>query len=247
MRQAARIRSAAVALVIAVGLVLSLPALAVADSPWVPLPALPWSHPATGTLVSSGSIAGVSYNINLTRGQTIVATLTTDPAVKEPVFVFGPASMSAESAVTSREISATVNRLNVMASVSGTYNLVILADTGGDYSLEMATTTPVPFGLASFWVPSAMAKNRRFAVSVSTWPTYNGFTSPIRFQIDRRSHGVWRAFSSIASDGIDVGTTHTRFTGRMRLKAGTYRIRARFSDAAHARAQYTAFRTVRVR
>jgi hypothetical protein len=231
----------------AIGVALALPTFAFADGPWIPLPALPWSQPTTGTLVPSGSLAGVSYTINLTQGQTVVAIVTTDPAVKDCVFAFGPASMSSERALFSREVSSTVARVNAMASVAGTYNLVILADTGGDYSLEIATTTPTPFALGSFWVPPTKAKNRRFAVSVCTWPTYNGFTSPIRFQIERRSHGVWRPFSSVASNWVEIGTTRSQFTGRMRLKVGTYRIRAKFSDAAHSSAQYTAFRTIRIR
>jgi hypothetical protein len=234
-------------LAVAMGVTLALPAFTFADSPWIPLPALPWSQPTTGTLVSSGSLAGASYTIDLTRGQTVVATVTTDPAVKDCVFAFGPASMRADRAAFSREVSSTVAGVNVMASVSGTYNLVILADTGGDYSLEIATTTPTPFALGSLWVPPTKAKNRRFAVSVCTWPTYNGFTSPIRFQIERRSHGVWRPFSSVASSWVELGTTRSQFTGRMRLKAGTYRIRAKFSDAAHSSAQFTAFRTIRIR
>jgi hypothetical protein len=79
-------------------------------------------------------------------------------------------------------------------------------------------------------------------------PWYDGLLVPIRFVVEKRVRGKWTALSSAgASWAGNDESDQTRFRARIRVSKGTYRIRARFADAAHPAPSYSRYRTVVVK
>lgn len=216
-----------------------------------PLPTLPWSAPYQATLlpvITPDSLGWYFCSIGLERGQTVSATMTVGSDIG-PSKLFAFSSQGAYLGTTARLTgSSRVGNLKVMAPREGNYTFMMLADRIGDFTFEVATTTPVPYKLISFGVPKTKKRRSQFAVSVRTNPRYNGFVSPVRFQIERRTSGKWRAFSSKGGRLAEEGERYSRCSAKMKLtKRGTYRIRAKFADAAHPKATFTGWRTIRVR
>jgi hypothetical protein len=141
-----------------------------------------------------------------------------------------------------------VQTLSLMVSKSGTYGYFLVGQNVGDFTLEVATTTPVPFRLSTFGVPKSKKRKAKFTIFVRTNPRYNGFTSPVRFQIERRKSGKWRPFSSVGSSRTEDDSSYSKFLARLKLsKKGTYRIRAKFSDAAHAKSVFSSWKTIKIK
>jgi hypothetical protein len=216
-----------------------------------PLPALPWSAPFEATLLpvtTPDSLGWYFCSMCLEKGQTISATMTVGSDMgPSKLFAFSP--QGAYLGTTARlSGSSRVGNLKVMAPREGNYSFMMLADRIGDFSFEVATTTPVPYKLISFGVPKTKKRRSKFAVSVRTNPRYNGFVSPVRFQIERRIGGKWRAFSSVGGRLAEEGERYSRCSAKMKLsKRGTYRIRAKLADAAHPKATFTGWKTIKVR
>lgn len=253
----ARLRSAFAATAVVTMMIVSLTAPSLAHavpgemSDPAPLPALPWSTPFQATLLpvtTPDSLGWYFCSMCLERGQTISATMTVGSDMG-PSKLFAFSSQGAYLGTTARlSGSSRVGNLKVMAPKEGNYSFMMLADRIGDFSFEVATTTPVPYKLISFGVPKTKKRRSKFAVSVRTNPRYNGFVSPVRFQIERSVGGKWRAFSSVGGRLAEEGERYSRCSANVKLsKRGTYRIRAKFADPAHPKATFTGWKTIRVK
>jgi hypothetical protein len=239
---------ALVASTVMVATILALPSIACATpgdfSEPVALPSLPWSAPYQATLVEGGYFCTIS----LTRGQTVDATLTVDSGVGQSLFAVFPMRSGKAGVFSDGSDSGSVHTLNAMASASGSYGMLVLGENAGDFSLELATTTPVPFRLSTFGVPKSKKRKAKITIFVRTNPRYNGFASPVRFQIERRKSGKWRPFTSAGSSRTEDGEDYSKFLAKVRLsKRGTYRIRAKFSDAAHEASTFTVWKTIKIK
>jgi hypothetical protein len=216
----------------------------------VELPSLPWAAPYPATLLSAGPGSSLGWyfgTIGLTKGQTVSATMTVGSDVGYSTLAVVQVS-GATRGVSSGGSTNSVQRLTAMASKSGAYQFIILGQNVGDFSLEVATTTPVPFRLSGFGVPKSKKRRAKFTISVRTNPRYNGFASPVRFQIERRKSGTWRPFTSAGSSLAEDGSSYSKFVARVKLsKKGTYRIRAKFSDAAHAKSGFSTWKSIKIK
>jgi hypothetical protein len=100
------------------------------------------------------------------------------------------------------------------------------------------------------YTPSSARHGRYFSVSAKTFPAYNSLRSPIKFVVERKSGKRWKAYGTAAGKFTSefLSGTSSKSTARLKLaKKGTYRVRARFADAAHPVAKYSTWRTVKVK
>ena len=205
--------------------------------------------PASGEDEAYGMYA---YSVHLTKGQTLAATLSVDPSVTYPYLD----ACSDNVKITTDQYSDPVpgsylQRLRLLAPATGTYYVVAYADNAGPYSIDAAIVPAVYYKLSSMTVPKAGTprKNKAFTVSASVAPDYDGLTSPMTFYVQRYLNKKWRTYGAAHAGVLAPGGTvsKTPFKTSLKLPAGTFRVRARFMDAGHPSAKYTAWKTVKVK
>lgn len=196
----------------------------------------------------TGGTGHYFFRTSLSAGQTLKASFESSEAVlnlKATVLPYSPSYGFTESVPNGDHKCS----LSFMAPVTGIYNIWVPASTAGTFTVSsLVSTDAVNFGLSSFKSPSSAKRSHSFSVSVKMWPGYNGPVTPVRFYFDRKitskrykSYGyVWGTMSTFS--------TYSKFVATTKLKTkGTYRIRARFSDAAHSKSLYTAYHTIKIK
>jgi hypothetical protein len=229
-----------VSLFAAVVLALAMPVMALAtpgDGPndQIALPAPSWSEPVTGTLLpltlESHSYFGIWYTVPLIKGQTVVFT-STSVATGRFVMIAAPYSFLAPAALVSDYPGPGIGVLTVMAPRTALYDLTPVGSSTETYSIEATVVPPVRFSLSSFAVPAKVKKNKAFGVSVRVYPDYDGFFPPITFEVQRKSH-VFKKYKKFGSNFMGTESDpYTVFVQKLKLPAGTYQVRATFSDAS---------------
>jgi hypothetical protein len=143
-------------------------------------------------------------------------------------------------------------RISFMASRKGMYNIQTTASSIGTFTISATKVAAVNYTMSNFTMPSKAKKKKSFALSVRLNPDYNGQLTPVSFYIERYvGRGKWKS-AGAATSHFDISTaTYTRYSGSAKLSSkGTYRIRAKFKDAAHTKvtkATYTAYKKIVVK
>jgi hypothetical protein len=243
----------AVALALTVATALVLPALSVAetggfDTP-VQLSGLPWSQDATGSLVTT-SVAGktyyvYNYRVPVSKGKTVSFTSTT---LTDGSFMALEAPYRAQAMIISDPVSPGVEKLTFMAPKWGNYYLTIYGSKVETFTISGAEIATQKYKMTSLVVPGSKKKGKAFTVSVKVWPGYNSVFSPIKFEVQRKVGKKMKSYSTVNSDGVGDDSRYTKFAAKVKIKKkGTFRIRAKFSDAAHAKATYTGWKTIKIK
>jgi hypothetical protein len=217
----------------------------------VALPALPWASPQVGTflpdLYDGHTYGSFWYHITLTRGQTVQFTAVNDPGADfGGIFVdsYAPSTFGQFSS----DSSGATSTVSVLPHVTGEYIINVLGYNPGTFSLDVTATAPMSFKLATFSAPKSVKHKKAFTVAVNVLPSYNGLISPIKFYIERKSGKKWKTYGSVGVNKITGNSSYTKFSGVGKIsKAGTYRVRGKFTDAAHPVAKYTSWKTIRVK
>lgn len=221
---------------------------------WVdaePIASIPWSGSIEGTLTAVNHDDGLTdyeywYSFTMTAGQTINVTATLPP-VGDMDFRFRSHAFVYDWGLRSDPFDSTHRQLAIMAPRAAKYELEVFASAPGTFSIEATTIPPVTTTLSSFWVPKSAKKKRSFTVSVKAVPDYDSLFSPIRFYIERRSHGIWKKYGYSKGLLADGSWLYQRFAAKLKLPKGKFRVRARFTDAAHPNPLRTVWKQVEVK
>jgi hypothetical protein len=217
----------------------------------VALPGLPWSTPQTGTFLpdpwEGHTWGSFWYHISLAKGQTVRFTAVNDSAADiGGIFVdsYSPTPYSQSSP----ESYGSTSTVSLLPPVTGEYIVNLWGYNPGSFSLDVTATAPMSFKLATFSVPKSVKHKKSYTVGVNVLPSYNGLTSPIKFYIERKSGKRFKPYGSLGVNKLSGNSSYTRFSGTGTIsKAGTYRVRGKFTDAAHPAANYTAWKTLIVK
>jgi len=186
------------------------------------------------------------YEVPLTAGQTIEVTSTATAAnaytwawsagVHDPYEVF------------SWPVSPGVQRLRFMAPRTGSYFIAVLGATAGDFTVGATTIPTMPFALKSMVAKKRVKARRTFKVSASVAPGYNSGASPIRFYLQRRANGKWKAYGTSKAGKLSVAASgYSKYYASYKLPKGTFRVHAGFRDVAHPAVKYNSYKTFKVR
>jgi hypothetical protein len=247
-----------VAAALAVGL--ALPTFSAAetgdfDNP-VHLSALPWSQDQTGSLVAT-TWAGIDwfafdYMIPVAKGQTVSFTSTVPPDDGES-YMSLYATVDTPLGIDSQRVSDGVEILTFMAPKTEEYCLTIYGSQVETFSLGGAIVPTQRYKMTTLSVPGGR-KGKSFTASVKVWPVYNSLYPPIKYRVQRKVGKKWKAYSIAQGTLPNTDNTYnfvhsyTRFLAKMKIKrAGTYRIRAEFSDAAHPKVTSTGWKTIKIK
>jgi len=228
----------------------------------VPLAA--WAVPGLGTLDSpeplmlpahaesqllSDLFPSYVYAVTLTKGQTIAATITADPAESITLSAWSDEYFGG---VVSDYVQPGVDSLSFMAPASGVYFLEadnFFTSTLSTFSVDASIVETRTFALGSLVVPASAKVKHSFTVSARLTPMYNGITTPVRFYVEKKaSNGKYKSYTAKTANRLsnDSGV-YSKYSYKFKLsKKGTYKIRARFTDAAHS-AVYTSRQTIKIK
>jgi hypothetical protein len=186
------------------------------------------------------------YSVEMLAGQTIQVTVAGGTGPLAPI-----ADMFAVGVVppmiSSRYVSDTVDQLFFMADHDGWYRLVVSTDTTAPFTLETQVVDPLAYSLSSVVAPKKAKKNKAFKVLAALSLNYDALVSPIRFLVQRKVGRSWKAYKSWAGKPLnDSDIDYTPFSATVKLPKGSFRVRAKFADAAHA-ATYSGYKTVTVK
>jgi hypothetical protein len=216
-------------------------------------PDLPWVTPYSATLVDTtvnGTAAHIYCGeIHLTAGTTLATTMTTDASCGSGTMLIVPESGTISLLPFRSDLSSSVHRLCVAAPVTGEYGVVMATKEAGSFALEASATEPVAFTLSKLRAPSRALRTQTISVWATFKPGYNGWTYPVRFYFERRVGKKWKTYTRGKLTSVDWRSSdHTTYysDGNRLKKAGTYRLRCKFSDAAHSPVNYCS-RSFRVR
>jgi hypothetical protein len=197
--------------------------------------------------VSGASDHEYWYQVHLSKGQSLSATVTAAPATKAWAFMLSADQDDEYGPILSDTISSRVEHLSFEAEHTGDYFLSLSGVTTGTVTVDASIVHARTFKLRSFTVPASVTHGKSFSVSVKTTPAYNSPSSPLRFYIEKKTGGVWKA-STWTTAFMTWASTGTSSKGSVKyaLGKGTYRIRARFKDAAHTTSTYTGWKSITV-
>jgi hypothetical protein len=206
---------------------------------------------ATGTLLWDAYYGDYSYYYcaSLKAGQTVSVTSTIDPTVGAGVAAWSMSDLQ-PYAVFSNYVSDSVANLKFMAPSAGVYwvNVIGVWDGAADFSLDATTVPAVRFTLGAMSAPKYPKHTAYFTASMKLYKGYNSTKSPIRLYVQRKVSGHWKAYTSKAA-GLKTtpSNSYSTASAKFKLPKGTFRIRARFLDAAHKTAKYNSYKTVYVK
>ena len=232
----------------------------------VAVPAVAWaagqgSSPATPTPMAlpahmSGKLVTVPgadddeywYVVHLSVGQTLSATLTASSITKMWGFMLSADQDDEYAPILSDTVSSHVENLSFEAAHTGDYFLSLSGSKPGTFTVNAALAPARKFTMSSLSVPTSAKPNTVVSVSVKITPGYNSPTSPLRFYLDKKTKSGWSS-SSRATAYMKWAPTGTSSKGSARFPVtkGTYRVRARFKDAAHPTAKYTRWKSIVVK
>ena len=256
----ARTRAIAVALALAFAVVAAAPLFAAAtitpasvlppqgSTSATPTPLAVPAH-ASGKLFSEPGQGDCEYwyQAHLTQGQTLSTTLTAAPSTKAWAYMFSADQDDEYAPILSDTVTTRVEHLSFEAEHTGDYFLSLSGSKTGSFTVDAAIGARRTFALSALAVPVSATHGKSFGVSVKIAPGYNSPSSPLRFYLEKKSGGVFRpvtwtgAFMTWASTG-----TSSKGSAKFTRGKGTYRVRARFKDAAHPTAKYTGWKTIKI-
>jgi hypothetical protein len=215
------------------------------------LPPPPWSGSIDGTLTTVNYLGGFTdyeywYSFNMSAGQTISVTATVAVG-SDTDFMFTTRAFVHDSHLVSDPFDSTHRVLAIMAPRTSTYLLEVYSSTPGTFTIKSVAIPPVRYSLSAFSVPKAAKRKKNFTVSVKVSPDYDSIFVPIRYYIERKSGKRWKKYGTAKGSILSGSAAYTKFSAKLKLPKATFRVRARFVDAAHAKAKYTAWKTVKVK
>lgn len=218
-----------------------------------PILSLPFSTP--GALDATDTVRD-TFSVNLTRGQTLDASITVtnaDPGTNFDLLLYKP-SVTSISETSSAFPAMWGNgplheHFTFMAADPGKYTLDVFAWKGaGDYLLDVKIVPAVKFSVGSLSVPKSAKKGRRVKVSAIVRPAYNGVYTPVYFYFYRYEHGKYRRKAIVDGTGIrNPGEALSKLTATYKFpKTGKWRVRAEFWDEAHY-SKFTSYKYIRIK
>lgn len=237
-----RSRTSVLALSLALVLGLAVPAIAVAAlPPEIPV-AVPFSDAATLTWVPDFEDHEYAYILPLTAGQTIEMTSTASAETDHYTLIFST-EYSDSAFVVSDPISSGVQRLRYMAPHTGQYYALVVGSLASSFTINAVKIPAMKFALNSMVVPKSIRRYKTLTASVSIAPGYDSSVSPIRMCVQRLVSGHWKAYTSKAAKATVGSATYSKFSARIKFsRRGTFRVRARFMDAAHKTPKYNRYK-----
>jgi hypothetical protein len=178
--------------------------------------------------------AGNTLTADFTSGATVVGLKASLQLTYSPWFV------------NSSALSTSTCRLTFVSPATDRYNIWVPTSSTGTFTVSPSITAPINYALTTFTVPRSAKHNKSLSVSAKLWPGYKGSGTPVRFYFDRKVGKRWKSYGYIWGK-ITTTSTYSKFVASTKLKTkGTYRVRARFSDATHA-AKYTAYKSLTIK
>lgn len=186
------------------------------------------------------------YSLQLTAGQTIVATYTPSPAVTNPDMLAWASFGTDIDWLRSAWIAPGIRVTHLLAPRTGKYFLSVFGRSApGTFTVESAITAPVDYSLGPLAAPSTAHRNKSFAVGVRLLGQFDELNTPIRFVVMRKSGRIYTAYRTLKpATSYSVSSQSVPFSTSVKLPAGTFLIRARFLDAAHPVPLYNAWKRV---
>ena len=190
------------------------------------------------------------YSVALQAGQTVVATCTPSPEIANPDMLAWASFMTDIAGIRSHGIPPAPRVAYLLAPKTGTYYLSIFGQsTPGTFTLDAALTQPISYSLSGMGVHFIRrdSRSRRTYVTVSTTLVglFDEFNVPVSFVVMRKLNGSWRTYHTYKGMlSSQPDSTHTSFAAGVNMLKGTYRVRARFTDAAHLTPRYNAWKTI---
>jgi hypothetical protein len=252
-RSAARLRTGCLTAA-ALLLVLVFPATGIAAPGGSQATALPLIVGASTAGTLTASPEGVPpfacyYRLDLSAGQTIVATFTASADLGDPNMMWGDPSGRLLELPYRRFVPPSAEVLNLLASRAGTYYLRLSASQPGTFTVDTAVVPALKYSLSGLSAPKTARHRRPFGVEVTLYGIWDqAGEMPVWFVVERWSRGKWRRYSA-AAPSTGFGDPNARFTlsTSLRLPRGSFRIRTRFKDAAHPTALYNRWKYVSVK
>jgi hypothetical protein len=136
--------------------------------------------------------------------------------------------------------------VDFIAARTDTYTVNLTASSLGTFTVQAVTIPAQKFSLTGLSVPSKAKKNKKFGISVRLSPLYSGYHPTVVFVVERRS-GKFKPYTTVKSVWGYTKATYEPFSGTVKLPKGTFRIRAKFTDAAHKTPTYSAYKQVVVK
>jgi hypothetical protein len=200
----------------------------------------------TFTMSSGINPNGYYYmRVELSKGNSFSATFTPSPALIGQKAIVLARTSSYRDVVSSLDASG-VAHLTFMAPATGMYNVYLGTQAlPGTFTVTPAKVSATKFSLGSMSVPSAK-HGKSFTVAMTMKPRYNGPTSPVKFYIQRKVNGHYKSYTYHTAS-FYTKTTYSKFTKKFTLPKGTFRVHARFADAAHTSPKYNSYKTFTVK
>jgi hypothetical protein len=211
------------------------------------------SAEVTLTALPHNSIASCycTYDVHLLAGQTVAATCTLAPSVAAARLVAIWPNYPEVTAIPSAPASSSLCAVRFQAPEVGEYELAVLGESApGTFTIETALVPSSTYLLSSITVPKTVRAGRFFKVSTTLQSdnVFDEFSVPVRFVVQRKSGRWWRSYLTVVADAKpDFSSRRLAVWSSIRLPKGAYRIRARFSDAAHPKATFNPWEVLRVR
>jgi hypothetical protein len=217
-----------------------------------PQPRIVAGESVVGTLApapGASTIYAADFFVRLRAGQTLAATFTPSAEVTQPRI--GGWAMFATTAplLISRSASPTPVSLYLLAPRTGDYHLVLAAESApGTFTLDTAIVPALPHSVSPVDAPSRAMLMTWFRVTCRLYGTFDELDNPVKFIVQRQVRGRWKPYSTLRSASSFEATgdpSYVQFRANLKLPVGTFRIRSVFTDAAQARPQSSAWRTIR--
>jgi len=204
---------------------------------------IPWPAPYSGSTFDtsgSGLYYQYFYSLHVPKGKTIKFELSAMDYYGW--LYFYPQGDPAWSSASAEPGPQVVNRglptkieYTIMAPRDHDYYVLVESEDVATYTVNAHYVSPTAFKFQSIWVPKKARPYIGFGVSAKITPRYNSFDVPVRFEVKRLRNGKFRWYKDFkATWGSPVSTgTYSRYVSTLSLRAGTYRVRAVFKDAAH--------------
>lgn len=214
----------------------------------IALPAFPFAA-VPGTLTtdpSDTSYHSFWYTTHLSAGQTIEVAATM-PGL-EPHQIFAISSNFTDPMTIGSDPAGTgVERLIYMAPHTDDYFIAIYADTNAPFLLDGSVIAPLNYKLSNLTAPKRVKHKRAFTVSAALNGEWDSSVVPVRFEVQRKAGRKWKAAGSTTGKLAGSSLSFTKFSASLKItKKGSYRVRARYQDAAHPGVAYDKWKSVTI-
>ena len=207
------------------------------------------SAPFSVTATSSPVHTQTFYSLTASRGQTVeIRAHVPSQNANVMIGTFTDSNVVESSPITGDP--SFTQRVTFMAWRSGTYLMVVSCDDSGTCGVEGIVTAAQSFSLASMGAPTSVRHKTKFTVSAASYPAYNSVGCPIQFAVEHKVGKRWKTYGKTNANfvGEFLSGRYSKATASIKIsKAGTYRVRAKLTDAAHSKAVYSTWKTVKIK